>query len=59
MWYKMVWGVSGKIRKLVTFFKFLFPFTYYHFLLIVLAEKEWMIEKRQEYFQTQLLIPDL
>ena len=39
----------GKIIKLVTFFLSLFP--YYLLLLVVQAEKEWMSEKRQGYFQ--------
>ena len=49
--------VLEKIMKImVTYFFFLSPFIYY-LLLVVRVEKEWMMEKRQGYFQTQLLFP--
>ena len=51
--------VWGKIMKLVTYFFFWSPFTYYLLLLIVQAEEEWITEKGQGYFQTRLLFLDL
>ena len=63
-WFKKHWlsrglDVLGKIIKLVINFFFLSPFTYCLLLLVVQAEKEWITEKKQGYFQTQLLFPSL
>ena len=51
-----VWGMLGEIMKLVNLF--LIPFNY-NLLLVFQAEKEWMTEKRREYFQTQILFRGL
>ena len=45
--------------KLVAYFSFLSPFTYYLLLLVVQAEKEWTTEMWLGYFQTQFLFPSL
>ena len=45
----------GNIMKLIIYLFFLSPFTYDLLLLVVQAEKEGIMEKRREYFQTQLL----
>ena len=52
-------GVLRKFMELISYFFFLSSFTYYLLLLVVMAEKEWITEKRQEYFQIRLLFPGL
>ena len=55
----MLVDVLGKTMKLVTYVFFSLPLTYNLFLLVIQPEKEWMTEKRQGYFQSQLLFPGL